>query len=123
MRIGRRERRVRLLGIGLAVAPAGRASKRTLPRASLSPTAASPTPTTDSPSPSAAYPANRGSSATSLTWAGYRAIGRRITSASATWVQQRLDVRGRGERRTYVWVGLDGRDDRLVEQTRTEADR
>ncbi len=59
---------------------------------------------------------------TSANWSGYAAHGGKYKSVSASWVEPRAHCKGSGHKYSSFWVGLDGYNDRTVEQTGSEVD-
>jgi hypothetical protein len=60
----------------------------------------------------------------STNWSGYAAYGQTFTEAQGNWVQPTAEcaLKGRQVALAAFWVGLDGYNDKTVEQTGTEAD-
>jgi Peptidase A4 family len=60
----------------------------------------------------------------STNWSGYAAYGQTFTEARGSWVQPTAQcaLKGRQFALAAFWVGLDGYENRTVEQTGTEAD-
>jgi hypothetical protein len=60
----------------------------------------------------------------STNWSGYAAYGQTFTEAQGSWIQPEAHcaLKGRQFALAAFWVGLDGYNNRTVEQTGTEAD-
>jgi hypothetical protein len=60
----------------------------------------------------------------STNWSGYAAYGQTFTEAQGSWVQPAAEcaLKGRQVALAAFWVGLDGYNNKTVEQTGTEAD-